>query len=312
MAAGKSTPEICINGGVYEESKNGSIIDLALVCLASNSEHHASIGQLWSLWDMLRFYAKDFVEAISTYTNAKAVIYAVKADVALQEALTAVKIPTAVKDGLIHAVRQLYDITSRHGLTFVRAACGRLLNILAAGPPLADHSVSFLLDDIYVRLQDELKDRVFLAIDSDKVNYFEATEPLFGADVDAKFPSASFDITEAGKCYALERYTACVMHLMRALEKPLEAMAQDLKVSTARANWGVMIPAIETEISVLGKADADRRTLFSEVALQFRFVKDAWRDHVMHARGKYTGEEAKNAFDAAKAITQRLATRLAE
>src|ERR1700687_6353897 len=46
--------------------------------------------------------------------------------------------------------------------------------------------------------------------------------PPFGYDVAKAFPRASDDILEATKCYALERYTASVFHLMRAIEIGLD------------------------------------------------------------------------------------------
>ena len=59
------------------------------------------------------------------------------------------------------------------------------------------------------------------------VPYYE-TRPLFGPDVFNNFSSANDDIDEAGKCLALGRGTACVMHLMRVLEVGLAALASAL------------------------------------------------------------------------------------
>ena len=45
-------------------------------------------------------------------------------------------------------------------------------------------------------------------------------------EVNDKFPSAAFDIDEAGKCLAIGRSTAAVFHLMRALETAIRAVHQ--------------------------------------------------------------------------------------
>jgi hypothetical protein len=69
----------------------------------------------------------------------------------------------------------------------------------------------------------ETKGLLFIQIAVSAAEYYRATSPLFGGDVDLKFASASFEISEAGKCFALGRYTACVFHLMRVMEVALDA-----------------------------------------------------------------------------------------
>ena len=61
----------------------------------------------------------------------------------------------------------------------------------------------------------------FLAIAPEKAKLLQPAPP-FGYDVAKAFPRASDDILEATKCYALERYTASVFHLMRAIEIGLD------------------------------------------------------------------------------------------
>ncbi len=70
--------------------------------------------------------------------------------------------------------------------------------------------------EIQSRLRDELSLSTVFVIPADKARYFQTNATLFGAEVDGKFPSAAFEIAEAGKCLALERNTAAVFHLMRA------------------------------------------------------------------------------------------------
>lgn len=62
--------------------------------------------------------------------------------------------------------------------------------------------------------------RLFLYIPPQMVNLYEAKE-LFGQPVEHAFPSAIDDIEDAGKCLALGQGTACVMHLMRVLWRPV-------------------------------------------------------------------------------------------
>ena len=72
--------------------------------------------------------------------------------------------------------------------------------------------------EIHSSLKRELGLKRLFVIEDRKIELYEQDEPLFGAVVQSKFPAASFEIDEAGKCIALGRYTASVFHLMRVLE----------------------------------------------------------------------------------------------
>jgi hypothetical protein len=56
--------------------------------------------------------------------------------------------------------------------------------------------------------------------------------------VTTNFSSTSFDIEEAGKCFATGRNTATVMHLMRVMEIGLKAAAIGMNVpDPEKATW---------------------------------------------------------------------------
>ena len=60
-----------------------------------------------------------------------------------------------------------------------------------------------------------------------QAGYYEQEE-LFGSEVHTNFESTRDDVKEAGNCYATGRYTACVFHCMRVLEKGLHALVREL------------------------------------------------------------------------------------
>ena len=66
-----------------------------------------------------------------------------------------------------------------------------------------------------------------LQLPTDKVSLYEGRN-LFGDQVAVKFPSASFDIEEAGKCLALDRSTATIFHLVRIIETGLRTLGKSL------------------------------------------------------------------------------------
>jgi hypothetical protein len=63
------------------------------------------------------------------------------------------------------------------------------------------------------------------ALEKQKSEYFEPKQP-FGADFELKFPLAVYEVEESGKCIALSRDTASVLHLMRVMEIGIRAVAR--------------------------------------------------------------------------------------
>jgi hypothetical protein len=181
------------------------------------------------------------------------------------------------------------------------------------------------LDVLQERENHELEDILFGFIPPEKAIYFQS-DKLFGAEVSNAFPSAARDIQDAGSCYAHGLYTACVFHLMRALEHPLRALAKKLKVQPPAKNpskplelrtWGDVIDKITTAINARSnpktRREADLTEFYNKAADQFQFFKDAWRDVVMHTRSKpYAEGETADIIRSVETFMKRLATKLKE
>ena len=92
--------------------------------------------------------------------------------------------------------------------------------------------------DLVSRFRDELSARVVLAVSPRLAKYYDPATPIFGTAVADKFPNQVGDMFEAGNCYALGRYTACVFHLMRLMEVAVQAFGSKLGVTLATdLNW---------------------------------------------------------------------------
>jgi hypothetical protein len=148
--------------------------------------------------------------------------------------------------------------------------------------------------------------QIFFRLTPEESAMFDKKQ-LFGAGVATAFPSdeATYEIMEAGNCLALGRPTATVFHLMRVLEKGLKALAANLDVQFSipfdYLNWQNIIEQIESEIKKLGQQPAgqtktDTLKSYSEIAKQFRYFKDAWRNGVAHSRETYSPEQALSIF----------------
>lgn len=172
------------------------------------------------------------------------------------------------------------------------------------------HDIAVELGHLSEIIHSELESHVFFYIEPTKAHLYSQPE-LFGLQVAERFPSASDDIEEAGKCLALNRGTACVFHLMRVLEAGLYTLASDLSIEQIEENWQNVIEQIQKAIKSLSKTDA-RKDLYADAATHFMHVKDAWRNRTMHIGRIYTDEKAQQIFDNTKGFMQALATRLSE
>ncbi len=150
-----------------------------------------------------------------------------------------------------------------------------------------------------------------------KSKYYSAIEP-FGADVAERFPSATFDIEEASRCYSLGRPTACVMHSMRVLEVGLSMFAPVFDVDTKHKDWGSILGEIEKSVRAIEVSQnkppnwKDNREFYSQCISDFKIFKNAWRNASMHGRGKYGEEEALDIMNRVRSFMQTMSARFSE
>lgn len=166
-----------------------------------------------------------------------------------------------------------------------------------------------LVVELYNTLRYELDERFFLLVAPENETFYRQDEPLFGASVDAALgSSAAEDLSEAGKCYALGRYTAAVFHLMRVMEKAVQIAADKLDATVTDKHgeflsWGVILSNMDDKIKPMrgddGKAWSEAHTLLFH-------VNKAWRKETMHPKRTYTPEQAKDVFDACRSFTRHL------
>jgi hypothetical protein len=171
------------------------------------------------------------------------------------------------------------------------------------------------IEELAERFHDEMQTITFLYVKAEKLKYFEK-ESAFGAKVHEGFPSAEYDIQEAANCFALNRYTASVMHSMRVLESGLDAMAVALKVKRSGKSWAadlnVFKAAWDKKIAANPRLSGWRRQFFPKAFAEFRHFADAWRNHAMHAEARYGEQESELVFQHVQSFMQHLAARLHE
>ena len=164
-----------------------------------------------------------------------------------------------------------------------------------------------MLEELLNRMEDSLEERVFLSLSATTAALFEQSEPLFGSLVETVFPDLSEDISEAGKCMAVDRNTASVFHLMRVMERCIKIIGVRVTgIDSETKKWGSIEKDIRTYVESLLPLSPEK-AVFSEMLLHFGLVRAAWRNEVMHPKQTYTREEAQRVYDATKGFVQDLA-----
>jgi hypothetical protein len=115
---------------------------------------------------------------------------------------------------------------------------------------------------------------------------------------------------------------------MGVLQEGLHSLARNLGVQFERKpielqNWENIIDKIENRIDAERKIDGhptpperlaqnQRLQFLSEAALQFRFLKDAWRNYACHFRTHYDPLQAMSILAHVKEFMELLSSRLSE
>jgi hypothetical protein len=244
---------------------------------------------------MLRFYADKFARTTDD-------IGAIRALATTQPRGTHLGKETgdSFKENIVDLIEQLRGMK----LKMTQLTAERLLKELENGYIFNDNIV-FLLNQIMERLMDELSGVVLFSVpDNDK---FEPSSPLFGHDVESKFPQMSEDISEAGKCLALDRPTATVFHLMRVVEIGVQRFGDKIGVNLAsEKNWQNILDESNKAIKAMDQKATETKA-FAAASAHLYNVKIGWRNEVMHPKQTYTADEAKTIFSSVELFIRDLA-----
>lgn len=173
--------------------------------------------------------------------------------------------------------------------------------------------------EIYTRFRDELAERLFYSIPGDRAELYE--KPLKGWETVIERFGCSFDVEEARKCYALERWTASVFHLMKVTEAAVLELQIFLKDDDIKAHFGSVLTKLE-QMTQKEKyehvPDVLRPYLqfMRETLTQLHAVKDSWRNKVSHVDARivpvdtFTEELAKGVHDSTLLLMKKLVSGL--
>jgi hypothetical protein len=174
--------------------------------------------------------------------------------------------------------------------------------------------VSSVLDDVR-RIRNDfiiiLERRFFYYLRPEIVDFWGQPE-LFGEAVAKKFRTSRDDIEHAGNCLALGESTACVLHLLRAMEAAVRRLGQRLHITiNPKDTWGMILNNMDKGIEALPDRNEKlkrKKAEWAECRVNLYHVKLAWRDDSMHGKVTYDERQARDILEPVKVFMQQLAT----
>ncbi len=262
---------------------------------------------LYSLWEIMqRFRAASFANATSALMRAAANTLAASAAGLSVD-------PEIERQYVRHELNQAEPSLKELPLSIVvRSQFDRLKNLI---DQIDAAEIAVLIREFHNNLIVELTSSWFLMIRAEKREFYEQRQSPFGDKVAGTFDAANKDIAAASRCYALDEWTACIFHLMRVLEHGLRVIADVVGLSAnimAHENWKNVIDQIEKKIREMGNEPKSpekikRLQFLSSAASQFRYFKDAWRNHVSHSHANYDEREAERVWIHVKTFMEQMA-----
>jgi hypothetical protein len=180
---------------------------------------------------------------------------------------------------------------------YTKRSYERLYRVIKEGGSITIEEFCTRLSDVASRYKDEFLDAHVFIASPDQAKYWARADLVTDA-VKARFPEVPKELRSAGSSYCCALWTACVFHCMRAAESGLRTVANELKCDTdSNDNMKVVIDAIQKAANKImdeprSVERGDRSQHYSRIAIEAGLFKDAWRNHVAHARVSYDADEA--------------------
>lgn len=261
---------------------------------------------------MYELHASDFLEAVIITQQAIALAGSPSFP-------SANKMTKANADSSIESLRRLLTHVSALSVPVTQMAINDSLDALQKGN-LTYRGHGQMAINISATLKRELKLKKVFALDPNRADFYAPKEPLFGADVGAKFLAITYDIDQAGKCYACELSTASAFHAIRCMEAGIRAIARSLQIPDptkgADRSWGKLLRDIDKAIETrwpksTGRMSGDAQ-IFDAIYGSLSGIVNPYRNATMHLDQKYTMKEAKHILDVVEGLMTKIASRMDE
>jgi len=193
------------------------------------------------------------------------------------------------------AIRVARSLSEQLGLKSTNAQTMRLMRIMVLRKPLSEF-LSHLQAASLLFVPSEL------AANWNKDDQFGLGE---------KFKDAQQDIKDAANCLAIGQGTACVFHLMRAMEVAVRKLGrrQGLTV-TPQSTWRQMTATMDNKIQSMPQntqSEKRKKNNWEAARANLHHVGSVWRNNTMHPASSYTPAQARDIFSAVRVFMVALA-----
>lgn len=213
------------------------------------------------------------------------------------------------------SLEKLRTECERAELVLTREQIDRTLFQLPLSTPAS--ALAPRLVELQSRLHDELKNKVLLQLHSSRTKQFGLPTQGWERIVE-RLPESLIDVEEAGRCFALSRYAACVFHSTQIVEHGLIDLGTFIGVQDPKSGW----TAVTSTLRNIVQKDPRQRTQFEADNFPFleqvqgtaEALKNAWRNKINHAGGRlvlmsseFVPDVAEEILVATRAFMRRLA-----
>lgn len=279
-------------------------------------------GERFSLWDMMRRYPlSPLIEIIRAIEHSAAVLRDSKSkspDKLLSSITFEFSESGNLMDGFVYYENVLSNIevlcealSADHTKGFVVA-----VGLESGRDGFTARNASDRVSDLMDSLRRETESKFIFVMSTEYRGFYKDSLDEMSA-VFERFPRSEYDFVEAGKCLAFGRPTACVLHLMRALEQPLVKMADGLGVPVGEKDpWGTILSGVRIAMRQRDQGGKNVAKWSSKAESQFfhmaadclKHIQVATRDPGAHAqKERYTSEEARLEYENTKRFLIQMA-----
>ncbi len=258
-----------------------------------------------SLLALLRFYAEDFVKICNTLGYMSGEFEALKRKWPDRRYLPKPEGPA------LHIIfKALRDTSVKMKLKVITDRATELIELLDKPGDIELSMLDHMINELPDKLITEFENELLLRVRPDHVKHYEQKGTFLGQDIIQKFPpELAEDAAEAGNCFSLERYTACVFHLMRIMERLVQDFATKVnatkkdgtQLDVKHEEWYQIEHAISREIDKMSRGDLKDK--YSAALSSLCGVRGG-RALVMHPKQTYTKEQAKTWLESVKLFVE--------
>jgi hypothetical protein len=279
------------------------------------SEHSVwASRRLWSLWDMIDFHLRPFMDALAELNIAQTRARMVDPDTFPEfEALEPIRANLAAID------REAANLA----MATVRGRLARIAMLFSPGAVTTYGTLAHEIDELFNAVERDARDEFFCHYQKERIGWLQRM-PMEWESVFKAFKSARPEIEAGIDCFALGHNAACVFHMCRVGEIGLRAIARERGIKNVRKDvplewgtWGQVFAAIEAALKAIRQKPTGPKkdvalTFYDTILSDLHAIQSLYRDRTMHFRKSYDDGEAQTAMLRARELMKTLASKLTE